>query len=93
MGAGLLSLILVSSGGCRSLNKDLVIRVLPKALVKQSQGNWVASGKYVLTDSNLRETTFEGTVETEDANVIYQFGLEEQARYIANQINDLTLHI
>ncbi|MDH4238161.1 MAG: PDZ domain-containing protein [Phycisphaerae bacterium] len=91
--AGLLSLILVLSGGCRSLNKDLVIRVLPKALARQSQGSWVASGKYVLTDSNLRKTTFEGTVETEDANVIYQFGLEEQARQIANQINDLTSHI
>lgn len=91
--AGLLSLILVLSGGCRSLNKDLVIRVLPKALARQSQGSWVASGKYVLTDSNLRKTTFEGTVETEDANVIYQFGLKEQARQIANQINDLTSHI
>jgi len=90
---GLLGLILVSSGGCRSLNRDLVIRVLPKALARQSRGSWVASGKYVLTDSNLQKTTFEGTVETEDVNVIYQFGLKEQARYIANQINDLTSHI
>jgi len=65
---GLLNLILISSGGCRSLNKDLVIRVLPKALARQSRGSWIASGKYVLNDSNLRKTTFEGTVETEDAN-------------------------
>ncbi len=91
--AGLLGLILVLSGGCRSLNRDLVIRCMPKTLEGQSQGNWVASGKYVLNDSNLQKTTFEGTVETEDANVIYQFGLEEQARQIANQINDLTSHI
>jgi hypothetical protein len=90
---GLLSFFLVLSGGCRSFNRDLVIRFLPKALAKQSQGKWVASGKYVLTDSNLQKTTFEGTVETEDANVIYQFGMEEQARHIANQINDLTSHI
>ncbi len=91
--AGLLSLILVSSGGCRSFNKSSVKRSLPKALARQSQVSWVASGKYVLNDSNLRKTTFEGTVETEDANVVYQFGLEKQARHIANQINDLTSHI
>jgi hypothetical protein len=90
---GLLGLILILSGGCRSLNKDLVIRVLPKALARQSRWSFVASGKYVLTDSNLQKTTFEGTVETEDANVIYQFGLEEQARQIADQINELTSHI
>jgi hypothetical protein len=93
LAAGLLSLILASGGGCRSLNRDLVIRCMPKTLEGQSQGNWVASGKYVLTDSNLQKTTFEGTVETEDANVIYQFGLKEQASQIANQINDLTSHI
>lgn len=91
--AGFLGLILVSSGGCRSLNKDLIVRILPKTLDKQSQGSWVAGSKYVLTDSSLRKTTFEGTVETEDANVIYQFGLKEQAGYIANQINDLTSHV
>jgi hypothetical protein len=90
---GLLGLILVLTGGCRSLNRDLVIWILPKTLARQSQGNWIASGKYILNDSNLRKTTFEGTVETEDANVIYQFGLEEQARQIANQINDLTSRI
>lgn len=91
--AGVLGLILVSSGGCGSLSKDLVIRGLPKALNRQSHWSWIASGKYVLNDSNLRKTTFEGTVETEDANVVYQFGLKEQARYVANQINDLTSHI
>jgi hypothetical protein len=91
--AGLLGLILVLSYGCRSLNKDLMERIWPKALAFQSQGSFVASNKYVLTDSNLRKTTFEGTVETEDANVIYQFGLKGQAEYIANQINDLTSHI
>lgn len=91
--AGLLGLILVLGGGCRNLNRDLVIRVLPKALARQSQCSFVASGKYVLTDSNLQKTTFEGTVETEDANVIYQHGLEEQARQIANQINELTSRI
>jgi hypothetical protein len=52
------------------------------------QASWNAKDTYKLTDSKLKEITFDGTVEVEDVNVSYPYGLQKQADYIASQIND-----
>jgi hypothetical protein len=57
----------------------------PKTLESHSSG----SKKYTLTNSQVREIDFAGSVRAEDVNVSYQRGLDAQAGCIANKTSTL----
>lgn len=57
----------------------------PKRLESHSSGGT----KYTLTDSQMREIDFAGSIRIEDVNVSYQRGLDAQADCIANRTSEL----
>ena len=55
--------------------------------------NWRADQRYRLNDARLARMSFDGAVAVGDVNVVYQYGLTEQAGCLAHQIEDLVAHV
>ena len=84
----LLALCLTLMAGCRAFNKEItktMYQKKPKTLESHSSGG----KKYTLTNSQMREIDFAGSVRVEDVNVSYQQGLDAQADCIANKTSEL----
>ena len=84
----LLALCLTLTAGCRTFNKEItktMYQKKPKTLESHSSG----SKKYTLTNSQVREIDFAGSVRVEDVNVSYQRGLDAQADCIASRTSKL----
>jgi len=89
----LLTLSLLLVVGCRNLNKGLMKRIYAKDFLGKGKVTYTANTKYQLTDTKLKEMVFYGAVKIEDVTVIYQYGLNEQADYIARQVKYLISNI
>ena len=81
----LMALGLLSSGGCRAVNKAVTKAVIQRAKSPRGEIHYRSDAKYTLNDSRLEQVEFAGSVSVEDVNVHYQRGLQTQADCIANK--------
>lgn len=92
--AALIILIIISLSGCSSVeDKKSENNNKNKKYVESIDARYFGNTTFNFNSENLKKAEFEGDIQVGQTNIKYQKGLESQAGYIAEKLDDVLSHV